>query len=285
MRSSSLLRKVQKLGLIGIAPAAVFLIAAALTFESWSERDAPSPLPTASSMVGVQATAPTAAAPAPTATVMPDRASCAEIRGTDYLSSTEREWFNQNCTATAAPSTTGTATRSFPSGGSSNSAGSGPAGPGGTEYALGDRLLIPAAGVNASVNGIRVGSNGVMPDPTGYFNAVWYDFSLLGLGGYVTGGNLVLAGHVDCARCNGGGAGTAVFYNTRYLSPGDSIQYVTAAGETFNYVVFANQDYSPDTDFAGIVSPSAADITIITCTGNFLGGEYSLRNVVFARKV
>jgi hypothetical protein len=35
---------------------------------------------------------------APTATVVADRASCEEIRGTDYRSNSERQWFIANCT-------------------------------------------------------------------------------------------------------------------------------------------------------------------------------------------
>jgi hypothetical protein len=288
LRLPESLNNIPRLALIGIVPVAVFLIAAAITFGSGGDDDdqataLPSATPTRQPVAAANTAVPTAAAtPEPTSTVT-DRTSCAEIRGTDYRSSAERDWYNQNCTGTAAASSGGGGSR-VPSGGSSSSAGAGPSVPAGTEYALGDRLVIPAAGVNASVNGIKVGSNGVMPDPIGYFNALWYDFSLLGLGGYVTGGNLVLAGHVDCARCNGGGPGTAVFYNTRYLSPGDSIQYITSSGAVHNYTVFSNVDYSPNTNWASIVSPGTADITIVTCTGTFSGGHYSLRNVVFARK-
>lgn len=41
---------------------------------------------------------------APSATVLPDRNDCDEIRGTQYLSTTERAWFLANCTKEAAPS-------------------------------------------------------------------------------------------------------------------------------------------------------------------------------------
>jgi hypothetical protein len=36
--------------------------------------------------------------PQPTATVVADRTSCEEIRGTDYRSNAERQWFIANCT-------------------------------------------------------------------------------------------------------------------------------------------------------------------------------------------
>jgi hypothetical protein len=281
------LQNIPRLALVGIVPLGLFLIVAAITFGAIGGDDddggqaqaQPTATPAAVRSATPAATA--VATPEPSPTAPADRTSCSEIRGTDYRSDTEREWFNANCTGNASSG----GGSGVPSGGSSSSPGSGPSIPAGTEYALGDRLVIPAAGVNASVNGIRVGSNGVMPDPIGYHNAVWYDFSALGLGGYTTGGNLVVAGHVDCARCNGGGPGTAVFYNTRYLSPGDTIQYITSSGAVKNYVVFSNVDYSANTDFAAIVSPGAADITIITCTGSFSGGHYNLRNVVFGRAI
>jgi hypothetical protein len=282
------LNNVPRAVLIGIVPVAVFLIAAAISFGNGGDDDDPqASAPTVTPTRAVAAAqSPTPAATAvPTQTPVPDRTDCSAIRGTDYRSEAERAWFNENCSGTASSGGGGGGGSGVPSGGSSSSPGAGPSVPAGTEYALGDRLIIPAAGVNASVNGIRVGSDGVMPDPVGYFNAVWYDFSALGLGGYVTGGNLVVAGHVDCARCVGGGPGTAVFYNTRYLNVGDTIQYVTSSGVTKNYVVFSNVDYSASTDFAGIVSPGAADITIITCTGSFSGGHYTLRNFIFGRAI
>jgi hypothetical protein len=272
VRTPEFLNNIPRLALILIVPVAIFLIAAAIGFGTGGGDDnqqasAPTSVPTAQALAS---TAVPTATPEPTATPQPNRSDCAAIRGTDYQSDAERDWFDQNCRG-----------NSVPSGGSSNFAGAGPSGSG--EYALGDRLVIPAAGVNAPVSGRKVGTDGVMPDPVGYFNAVWYDFSALGLGGYVTGGNLVLAGHVDCGRCYNGGAGTAVFYNTRYLSVGDTIQYITASGAVKNYTVFSNQDYSDGTDFSGIVSPGAADITIITCTGVFSGGHYNYRNVVQGR--
>jgi sortase (surface protein transpeptidase) len=132
-----------------------------------------------------------------------------------------------------------------------------------------------------------VGADGLMPDPSGYFNAVWYNFSSIpGLGGYVNGGNLVMAGHVDCARCHNGASGAAVFYNTRQLQPGAEIQYYSG-GKLYKYTVFQVADYNSASDWAAIVAAGTADLTIITCNGTFdpSAHEYNLRNVVFARKV
>ena len=221
----------------------------------------------------------TAASPSPTAAV--NRQDCNRIRGTDYLSGEERDWYLANCLGggqAAAPGSSGAppaAAGGPPTGGGAVAAG---------EFALGDRLVIPSIGVNAVVTGVRVPASGAMPDPKGYFNAVWYDFAEHpGLGGY-TDGNLTLAGHVDCARCHNGASGTAVFYSVRSLKPGDTIQYVTSRGETVTYTVFLSQSYDPNINWAPIVAQGAADLTIITCTGTFSGGHYNLRHVVQARK-
>jgi hypothetical protein len=147
---------------------------------------------------------------------------------------------------------------------------------------MGWTLVIPRAGINAPIWRTRV-INGYMADPWGYDNALSYDFGEPGLGGDFDTGNFVLAGHVDCARCRGGGSGTAVFWSARNLGPGDTAQ-VYAAGKVVNYVVTSSRSYSPDTNWAAIVSAGAADMTIITCTGTFSGGEYNLRHVVAFRK-
>jgi hypothetical protein len=211
-----------------------------------------------------------------------DRTDCAEIEGTDYRSPAEREWYIANCsgggeTQAATGAVDGAQTVTGP-----------PPAVGGGQSPLGDRLVIPAIGVNADVWGTAVGGTGAMPDPVGYFNALWYDFSgFPGLGGNVTGGNLVMSGHVDCARCHNGSPGLAVFYYIRNLGPGDSIQYYTAGGQVVNYVVMSSGDYDSSANWAAIVAAGAADLTLITCTGtwNAAAHEYSHRHVVFARKV
>jgi hypothetical protein len=156
----------------------------------------------------------------------------------------------------------------------------------GAETALGDRLVVPSAGIDAQVSSMQVGYDGVMPDPIGYFNAVLYDFSALsGLGGYYNAGNIVLAGHVDCGRCYDGGSGTAVFWNVRTMQVGETAQYITAAGEVQNYQVVYSYDADPNVDWAPIVGSGSADMTLITCIGTFSGGHYDLRHVVGLRKI
>ena len=211
-------------------------------------------------------------APSPTTPPPPNRENCDLIRGTAYESAEERDWYHANCLNVASTS------------GGSGSPGpiSGPATVGAGEYALGDRIVIPRAGVNAPVNGVAVPSSGAMPDPVGYFNAVLYDFpNHPGLGGNPGSGNAVLAGHVDSARY-----GAAIFYNVRNLGSGDTIQYVKANGQVLNYVVTSSYAIpASGPNWNQIAASGTADLTLITCTGTFAAGEYNQRHVVHARLV
>ena len=220
----------------------------------------------------------------PTATVIPDRTTCSEIQGTDYQSATEQAWYLANCvTATTAESQT---VSEQPQAAVANTV-SNPApvsGYVGAQTALGDRLVIPSIGVNTDVSSAVVGVDGVMPDPSGYFNVVWYDFqNHPGLGGYASGGNLVLAGHVDSAVY-----GAVVFYNLSQLQVGEIIEYYTSDGQVFRYEVTGAGDYLPTDNWSAIVGSSTADITLITCNGSFntsVAGEYSHRRAVFGKRI
>jgi hypothetical protein len=207
-------------------------------------------------------------------TAEPNRANCSQIQGTDYQSGTEREWYIENCTG----SSPNTASGGGGGGGGTSSAGGGGGGHvSAVESALGARLVIPAAGINAPVTQTSVGPSGAMPDPVGYDNAVLYNFpNHPGLGAP----NKVLAGHVDCGRCRNGGSGTAVFWSVRNLTVGATAQWIGADGSVKNYVVTNSYSIAAGTDFTSIVASSAADMTIITCTGTFSGGEYNNRHVV-----
>ena len=304
MQLPAFLAGVPKIVLISAVPVVAFAGAIGFTLATSGDDDGngSQAIPTLSVQVQSNAQQPTpTVAPQATATSQPIRTNCAAIRGTDYRSNAERDWFQANCGATAATPGAGSASAqatarpatsqsTVPSGGTQGGTAGAPAAAGGhasgVEYVLGDQLVIPSIGVNATVTGMDVGGNGAMPDPTGYFNAVWYNFSAIpGLGGYVNGGNLVMAGHVDCARCHNGASGQAVFYNTRSLQPGTEIQYYSG-GQLYRYAVFQAGSYDAEnTNWAAIVAASTADLTIITCTGTFAGGHYDQRHVVFARKI
>jgi hypothetical protein len=206
------------------------------------------------------------ASPVPEPTAQPNRGDCAVINGTAFLSDAERDWFAANCAHLDGPAV----------GPGANNA----------QVPIGDKLIIPSANINTEVARATVSASGQMPDPTGYFNAVWYDFSSWpGMGGYVNAGNMVLSGHVDCARCVNGGSGTAVFWSVRNLKPGDTAEYRSADGKTISYVVVDSHAVGTDADFGAIVASSSADMTLITCTGTFSGGEYNQRHIVAFKKV
>jgi LPXTG-site transpeptidase (sortase) family protein len=199
------------------------------------------------------------------------RQDCAAIIGTPFTNDDEKNWYAANCARIDGPKVAAAGTAQVP---------------------IGDTLIIPAAGVEAPVSRTTVPESGAMPDPTGYFNAVWYDFSKFdSYGGYANAGNLILSGHVDCAHCVGdpngktGSSGTAVFWNIRKLKAGDTAQYKTADGEVVNYVVVSSDALSVNSNWDEIVSSSNADMTLITCTGTFSGGEYNQRHVVELKKV
>jgi hypothetical protein len=299
------LENVPRIVLILVFPLVAFVIAVAYTLGTSGDDDPPAQqaqvLPTVS--IAVSTPQPQVS---PTAIAVPIRTDCAAIRGSDYRSAEERDWFQKNCLNTAQAATATTTTNTVPAA-TARPAATAPTTVGaqaaappppppppppsghfvGVEYPLGDQLVIPSIGVNAVVSGMDVASDGHMPDPAGYFNAVWYNFaSIPGLGGYVNGGNLVMAGHVDCARCHNGASGAAVFYNNRGLAPGAEIQYYSG-GQLYRYAVTQVSDYNSSADWASIVAAGSADLTMITCGGTFdpVAREYNLRNVVFAKRI
>ena len=275
MRVFSRFAAMPRVALLLATPLGVFLIAAALSMGGGNNQKL-SALPGLDVAVSESAVpTPAAATPAPAPA---NRANCDAIRDTPYQSMEEREWFLANCikvTTVAAPITTGGAV-------------TGARPPSTGETSTGDRLVIPAAGVDAAVSQMYVPADAAyLPNPTGYFNAVWYDLSAFpGYGGYVEG-NMVFAGHVDCARCHNGSPGIAVFYYLRNLQPGDEIIYYTASGETYRYQVREVLSYPKDVNILPLVDSNAADMTLITCAGNWDASlhEYSNRIFVFANLV
>jgi hypothetical protein len=203
-----------------------------------------------------------AGTPTPTSTeaIAPNRQDCSAIVNTPFQSPEEAAWYRANCARFDGPPV---------------------ADSGSSQPPIGDRLIIASQSIDTPVHRTSVPESAVMPDPIGYFNAVWYDFSKFeGFGGYANAGNLVLSGHVDCARCINGGSGRAVFYNIRNLKAGDTAQYLMANGTTITYVVTNSVALNVNSNWDEIVSSSHADMTLITCTGTFSGGEYNQRHVV-----
>ena len=156
-----------------------------------------------------------------------------------------------------------------------------------------DRLVISRFGIDAPLKLKTVGSDGQMPDPDNPDDVVLYDFSAYeGLGGGPgTGGNAVMAGHVDSGRknCKNGTVKPpcqAVFWDVNKLKTGDEIE-VKVGGESYKYTVKGNQAVSASSGpWEQIVASTAEEtITLITCGGTFSNGEYNNRQVVTAVRV
>ena len=155
------------------------------------------------------------------------------------------------------------------------------------------RLRIPALGVDAPLGVRAVGEDGVMTNPSGPDDVVWYDLSAWdGLGGAPgKGGNAVFAGHVDrTAWLDWAGveySGLAVFFYLDNLTPGQQIE-VEMDGATHTYTVqWIRPVAASSGEWAEIFGPdpTGADaITLITCGGDFnaVEGSYASRVVVRA---
>jgi LPXTG-site transpeptidase (sortase) family protein len=155
-----------------------------------------------------------------------------------------------------------------------------------------DRFVIRGVGVEAPMTYRKVGLDGVMPNPEGPDDIVYYDFSEWpGMGGAPNlGGNTVVSGHVDSGRvaCKNGTVPPpcpAVLWDLNTMKLGDEIQLVIN-GETFKYAVTSNQPVpASGGPWDQIVSSTQEEtLTIITCGGDFnrATGEYTNRQVVTA---
>ncbi|MBF6601094.1 MAG: class F sortase [Dehalococcoidia bacterium] len=184
---------------------------------------------------------------------------------------------------TATPASAGVQTPVPPPGGAppanytrvQQRSGSGPGGLNDTSMSM----RIPSIGVNAQITSRTVGTNGVMGNPRGPWDVLWYDFSTFGkgAGGYPgePGANAVFAGHVDYIR-----VGPAVFWRLREMKAGDIVTVNTPNG-LITYKIVWTKWTGPDEDFGPYVSQNGQEmITLITCIGVFSRGEYSNRFIV-----
>jgi LPXTG-site transpeptidase (sortase) family protein len=150
----------------------------------------------------------------------------------------------------------------------------------------GDRLIIPKIEVDAPMTMRVVGSDGVMQNPVGPEDVVWYDFSAIsGLGGRPgVGGNTVLSGHVDYHDY-----GPAVFWDLRNLEPGDEITIHLRDGSEYKYAVEWNRTINPAAiSWNDVVAATPQEsVTMITCAGTFDSStrSYDQRRVIWAVRV
>jgi len=144
------------------------------------------------------------------------------------------------------------------------------------------RLIIPAIGVNASVEPVEILPNGNLGTPTHspWENVGWYDL------GTSPGerGSAVIDGHLDRP-----GGIPAVFWNLRSLYPGDDVLVLNAKGKTLDFrvieVAFYTPEQAPVTDIFGEMGGSY--LNLITCAGDWIPSEHqtALRLVVYTTLV
>lgn len=155
-------------------------------------------------------------------------------------------------------------------------------------------IRIPKLGVDASVASRAVGGDGVMADPEGPAEVIWYDLSgWPGMGGVPGGGgNAIFSGHVDYNWTVGYAEGvhyrgSGVFRELHQLAVGDIIE-VGYNGSTLRYAVVSNEQLGLGADWGRVWSNAGGDaVTLYTCGGDFDPSslEYSDRVVVRAERI
>jgi LPXTG-site transpeptidase (sortase) family protein len=137
------------------------------------------------------------------------------------------------------------------------------------------RLQIAGIGVDTTLMGLGLGSDGAMNVPPGGFPAGWYT------GGPTPGemGPAVIAGHVDMK-------GPGVFYKLHSMKPGDQVTVTRADGSRPVFRVTKVEQYLKDSFPTKLVYGNLdhAGLRLITCGGTFnsQSGHYEDDLVVFA---
>lgn len=159
-------------------------------------------------------------------------------------------------------------------------------------------LQIPVLNVNASVLGVGLTADNVMDAPKGpigdpvWHTAFWYR------GGGIPGesGTATIAGHVTGPLGN-----PEIFANLKNLTPGDAI-IIHVKNSTLNIrfivdqiKVYSIQESTDPTVLSMIYGPGITEgtgpqpapdglshLTLITCAGSYVNGEFDHHTVVFA---
>jgi sortase (surface protein transpeptidase) len=123
------------------------------------------------------------------------------------------------------------------------------------------RLVIPAIGVDSTLQALGLAKDGSLQSPTSYGRAGWY------AKGVIPGsvGPAVIAGHVDSV------AGPGVFFRLRDLKAGDRISVQRQDGTVLHFVVDDVHAY-PKAQFptTAVYGPTPLPVLrLVTCTGDF----------------
>lgn len=146
------------------------------------------------------------------------------------------------------------------------------------QQSLPARLIIPAIGVNASIEEVNVTADGDLDVPR---KNPWTD-----TGWYASGpspgdqGSAVIDGHLDRP-----GGYPAVFWFLRNLQPGNEVLIENTRGQTFRFRVIDVAFYSPrDAPIQEIFANNSGKyLNLITCAGDWIPSQHqtTLRLVVY----
>lgn len=137
-------------------------------------------------------------------------------------------------------------------------------------------VRIERLGIDADLVTLGIDGNGNMAAPDEPELVGWYDFTAKPGAGT---GNAVLAGHRDW-----NGYGPAIFWELADLERSDVIEVELRDGSVIQYTVTAAHTYPVEgIDMREILARTEEEtLTLITCAGDFLGGDYSDRHIVRA---
>lgn len=142
-----------------------------------------------------------------------------------------------------------------------------------------ERLVVPGARIDATVETRGINARGEMEDPAGKDAVAWYNFSEFP--GY--GGNAVFSGHVDWFTGELGSFG-----RVKDLKTGDEVVIKLSDGMEMKYKVVSTNLYeSAKAPVDEIVGRTEKDsLTFITCEGAFSRSaqDYSHRRIVRAER-
>jgi LPXTG-site transpeptidase (sortase) family protein len=123
-------------------------------------------------------------------------------------------------------------------------------------------LIIPAIGVNTTIEPVGLKADGAMVAPSSFNSVAWYSL------GAKPGapGNAVIAGHVDNALTTAG-----VFEHLSDLTIGDTISVSGSSGNALVYVVTQVQAYDADSAPTGSIfaTTGPSQLVLITCDGEW----------------
>jgi hypothetical protein len=144
------------------------------------------------------------------------------------------------------------------------------------------RLVIPAVGINASVEMVGIRADGILATPT---RSPWDDVGWYDLGPHPgERGSAVIDGHLDRP-----GGYPAVFWRLRDIQVGNDVQVTNSAGKTLHFqvtrIAYYPADQAPLQDIFGNLGGTY--LNLITCAGDWIPNQHqtTLRLVVYTISV